>query len=510
MNTLDLTLNMTSSGNVTLYPGGKATVTFEIQWTQRPVVDGGPTPSKPEPAVLAIYPYAPLPSGVTASFSPASPKIWIALAGTVPCTLTLTASPSAPMTSSPVQTGFTLSLTGEPTLSAAISVTVLQPLYQITDLGGGREGTLFPKFPNYPWNNATSSVYPKDIDDDGNVVGLLILGPNETWFSFLYPKGGPIGPVPGLGLNISPSWASGVNENSAGQVQIAFLEQWNPPNVPSPASGYYQPGLVVNGALSSFPGVLNAVHDPVGAIVFPSGFTINACGGKINRQGIIAGSAKFLDQTSQPILFNLSLNGMNPVRPGNLPGMNAGSAMAINDKGQAVGGCGNSPNYNTGGRAFLYQAGSLLDLTSLKTSGPSPCLLQVATAINNASEIVGLASFETNPLAWSGFHYAGGTVRQLAPLSGSTYSMATDINESGTIVGTCWGEQALHASLFEPYGVVFDLNLLIPPGAQPLWQLQVATAINNNGQIIGYGQRRNSDGAGLGMHGFLLTPVLAL
>jgi probable HAF family extracellular repeat protein len=87
----------------------------------------------------------------------------------------------------------------------------------------------------------------------------------------------------------------------------------------------------------------------------------------------------------------------------------------------------------------------------------------------------------------------------LGELAGDDASGAGSVNKAGVIVG----ESALsdgsrqRAVLWDDNGVA-DLNMLIPPDSG--WDLWSASAINDKGQIVGYG-RYNGDSAV-----FLLTP----
>jgi probable HAF family extracellular repeat protein len=79
--------------------------------------------------------------------------------------------------------------------------------------------------------------------------------------------------------------------------------------------------------------------------------------------------------------------------------------------------------------------------------------------------------------------------------SSGNSSTARDISENGTVVGTSNGK----AFLWTASGGMIDLASLItdPLGA---WSLQEAFAINDLGQIVGYGSINGS------VHAFLLTP----
>jgi probable HAF family extracellular repeat protein len=189
-------------------------------------------------------------------------------------------------------------------------------------------------------------------------------------------------------------------------------------------------------------------------------------------------------------------------------------ATAINSSGQIVGIAGGINNH-----AILWQNGTMTDL------GPG-----FANAINSSGQIVGGSA----PGGW-GFRkivprtdshatlWQNGTATDLGP------GYANDINASGQIVGTSKGHAVLwqntslldlgsgfadaineqgfvvgttssaaqsagHAFLWHN-GTLADLNDLIP--ADSGWTLFEASAINNAGQIVGYGSR------GL----FLLTPA---
>ncbi|MGD0519249.1 MAG: PEP-CTERM sorting domain-containing protein [Thermoguttaceae bacterium] len=98
------------------------------------------------------------------------------------------------------------------------------------------------------------------------------------------------------------------------------------------------------------------------------------------------------------------------------------------------------------------------------------------------------------------FLYSGSTITDLGTLGG-TDSHALGINASGQVVGYAYttGNAAYHAFLYSG-STMIDLNTLIDPLSG--WTLSDAQAINNAGQIVGWG----FNGSGYG-HAFLLTPV---
>jgi probable HAF family extracellular repeat protein len=165
-------------------------------------------------------------------------------------------------------------------------------------------------------------------------------------------------------------------------------------------------------------------------------------------------------------------------------------ARAINGS-EAVGESG-----TTTGRfhAFKYSGGIMEDLGTLGALG------SVADGINDAGEVVGYLS---SPISSPdhAFFYDGNMHDLGAPTGGLSYANA--INNHGQIVGyvRVAGLPSLvnRAVLFEG-GDIVDLNDTIP--ASSGWLLQTATAINDNGWIVGTGINPSGQG-----DSFLLTPV---
>src|SRR5206468_11369753 len=95
------------------------------------------------------------------------------------------------------------------------------------------------------------------------------------------------------------------------------------------------------------------------------------------------------------------------------------------------------------------------------------------------------------------FLYQGGVMRDLGTLRGG-YSIALGINNGGDVVGESDGSAFLYHN-----GVMIDLNTLVQPGGN-LLRLELATGINDQGQIVGRGLFLSPAGE----RAFLLTPVL--
>jgi uncharacterized membrane protein len=141
-------------------------------------------------------------------------------------------------------------------------------------------------------------------------------------------------------------------------------------------------------------------------------------------------------------------------------------------------------NINT--RSFTYDGTGMHDL-GFGVSG-----------INNLDQMAG--SRIDPGLVFQVFFYDG-TVHDLGGLG--YFPNVYDLNDSGQIVGSYTPSldpiQFPRALYYDPAHGLVDLNTLIDPLAG--WTLSYAYAINNSGQIVGFGQVDGQSRA------FLLTPV---
>ena len=155
--------------------------------------------------------------------------------------------------------------------------------------------------------------------------------------------------------------------------------------------------------------------------------------------------------------------------PPNIP-----AAVAINNNGQVLGNCFDS----AGGLAVVWTNDTPTELPTLGGGSSS------GTAINNNGQVVGTSDTSTG--VQDGFLWSNGTMTDLGP----NFSPAA-VNASGVIVGG----QFVYSN-----GTLQNLNNLIPAGSG--YQIQNATGINDNGQIIA-----NADDTATGQtHALLLNP----
>ena len=172
------------------------------------------------------------------------------------------------------------------------------------------------------------------------------------------------------------------------------------------------------------------------------------------------------------------------------------AGLDINDNGYIVGESvfGYGPPFTS--HAFLWNGSTLKDLGTL-----SGGVTSMANAINTSGVIVGQSDGTSTRGYWHAVLWnTSDKIQDLGTLPGGNYSVAFGINDSSVVVG--YGNlsnNAAHAMVWTSTGGMQDLNSLIP--ASSGWVLINANAINNVGQITGYGTKNGHN------HAFLLTPV---
>jgi probable HAF family extracellular repeat protein len=209
----------------------------------------------------------------------------------------------------------------------------------------------------------------------------------------------------------------------------------------------------------------------------------------INTQGQVVGWSETASYATHAFLWQ---NGeMRDL--GTLPGGTISYAKSISDSGVVV---GNSNSSLGRFDAFRWQAGAISNI------GAIPYLVQGSSVngINSAGQIVGSCSFVPDS---GNTAFRWDPTFRLLPLGGLGPSTSSfiGINDAGTAVGlssALWFA-GLHAYRYDDTYGALDLNDYLPTTSG--WLLTEADAINNQGQIAGYGIY-NGQG-----HAYLLTPL---
>jgi probable HAF family extracellular repeat protein len=203
----------------------------------------------------------------------------------------------------------------------------------------------------------------------------------------------------------------------------------------------------------------------------------------INNSGQVVGV------NSDTFLYNCNTKAMQVL--GNPPGGAGSAGLGINEGGQVVG------SYVTSSGAthpFLYSAGGWTDLGTVPFAPGA-----IADAISDSGQVAGYTSYNSGRHV---FLCSGGTMQDLgappAPFNVELRPMS--INDSGKVVGWSESNTGDLRAFISNNGTLADLNTMISPSSG--WTLEMATGINNSGEICGYGINTNGD-----THALLLTPV---
>lgn len=217
----------------------------------------------------------------------------------------------------------------------------------------------------------------------------------------------------------------------------------------------------------------------------------------INNKGQVVGYSSTTSGQSHAFLWQTGTMTDLGTLGGNF---NSSKAYDINNKGQVV---GYSSTTSGQPHAFLWQNGTMQDLGLYGTNDCSD-----AVAINYWGKVVGRSFkwgseysfyypyfFNFRAIRWN-----NGTIESLSSFGGD--SQTNGINNKGRIVGSAQTSYSAgsryHAVLWKA-GTISDLNSLL--AANSGWELISAEDINNNGQIVGFGEFNGKTRA------VLLTPT---
>ena len=221
----------------------------------------------------------------------------------------------------------------------------------------------------------------------------------------------------------------------------------------------------------------------------------------INSSGQIVGDSFLPDGSPSGFIFEDSMRSL-----GLVAGYICSNAMAINDAGTAVGSVyAHAPGFEARAysEAAVFRNGGISLLGTLSAIDPdlpfgngfvfSPS--SDATAITNAGLVAGNSNRGTDPLTWFGspthaVTFSGGAVHDLGTLGGET-SIANGINNLGQVVGWAHTDSGQVRAFLHTNG-----SMVVIMGAP-----SIATAINDQGQIVGVYANRGQEEAFLYTNG---------
>jgi probable HAF family extracellular repeat protein len=347
------------------------------------------------------------------------------------------------------------------TLAFLSSAVAAAQTYTITDLGvlkGDNESSGF-------WINNLGEVV--GCSDTETSEGYPCTGLTPGQHAFLWTKSGDMKDL-GTLSGATVSGASGVNDagtivgysNVKGQPATNFVAvEW------SPAGAITNLGTLAGGSSSA-------------------AFEINSAG-KISGDSFLSSGVVDATRWTDNKIERLSALSKAIFTAG----------LDINDGGDIVG-----ESVFSYGPPFLSSA-FLWTGTAMENLGALPGgVTSMANGINTSGVIVGQSDGTSTDGLWHAVLWdAAHKIQDLGVLSRGTYSIAFSINDSEVVVG--YGNifnNAAHAMIWTSSTGMEDLNALIP--ADSGWVLVNANAINNAGQITGYGTKNGHN------HAFLLTP----
>jgi len=158
--------------------------------------------------------------------------------------------------------------------------------------------------------------------------------------------------------------------------------------------------------------------------------------------------------------------------------------------------------------AFLYENGQMRDLGTFPGGTSSAAL-----GINISGQIVGYGTYGSSSFNHTFLYRGEGSMQDLGDLSSvqNHSNWAKDINDRDQVVGYSDNDyNSTHynrAFLYENEEMIDLGTRLHPDNNGNIWNLDAANGINNEGQIVTEGWRKESDGITYTYSGLLLTPT---
>ncbi len=335
------------------------------------------------------------------------------------------------------------------------------------------------------------------------MAGSSIVVPGGPQHAFLWFGRNPLVDLGTLGGAACPNCNSGADgPNGLGEAPVGSeIAETDPNN--EDFCGYNthlqcRAAIWNNGKLSALPNL-------------PGGNNANAF--EINNLSQVVGFAEdgksdptcvtaYQKQRFQAVIWNPG--GEPPLALKRLPGDTVAFAIGINDRGQVVGTSGLCSNTSLppvnpfGPHAVLWDRdGTPQDLGNL-----GGCI-NVATSLNSRGDVVGAASVQNGDILAFLWTRDTGKMRDLGSFPGAFVTVAPccdSINNRREVVGFAVDGSGMRAILWQPgYSAPTDLNTLIPAGSP--WFLEAAVALNDAGEIVGWGMINGET------HAFLAMPV---
>ncbi len=238
--------------------------------------------------------------------------------------------------------------------------------------------------------------------------------------------------------------------------------------------------------------------------VFGWMFDLGTLGGPLSRAHAIAGQG-FIVGESQPgqapsgVWHAFRTQPYRPINPvtddlGTLAGAASSFANAVNNRAQVTG--------QSGGHAYRTAPFSKINPATddLGTLGGS---FSIGFGINEAGIAVGLSNTAAiSPSSGKPIDHAflyDTSLHDLGTVPGFENSAASAINDYNKVVGLIGNLPSTnHAMVWDKTHGMRDLNTLISPASG--WLLEIGRAINNQGEIVGWGIHHGQ------RHAFLLHP----
>lgn len=206
----------------------------------------------------------------------------------------------------------------------------------------------------------------------------------------------------------------------------------------------------------------------------------------LNNSGMVVGFATFgSDQFNHSFITGPNGSGINDM--GTLGG-NSSGALGVNESGQVVGASETHFSSQSSGVYHAFISGpNGTGMTDLGTLSTSRFARSIASDINESGQVVGVSDIIPNSINHAFITGPNGIgMTDLGTLGGIGNSSANAINDYGQVVGVSQPYSTLNHGFIYSDGVMVDLSLLeqiVSAG----WTRISPLAMNNSGQIVGEG-----------------------